>query len=144
MQNKKLIILIVLGVLAISSLIYGIVTPSKVRRGLRTEKRVIHKKEEATITKSITPAARRVKRSDYDSWGRSPFTLKKVVDKTIRLNGIVWDEHIPKAIINDYIVGIGDTIGENTVVDIKQDRVILSDGTRTFELRLERQNQRIP
>ena len=52
----------------------------------------------------------------------------------LSLNGIVWDEENPKAIINGAIIGIGDKLGVNTIVDIKKDRVILNDGAADFEL----------
>ena len=48
------------------------------------------------------------------------------------LSGIVWDEAGPIAIINNEIFGVGDVIEGNTIVEIKKDRVILSDGTTAF------------
>ena len=73
---------------------------------------------------------------------RDPFTsilITPVEDSFFRLylTGIFWDEKNPTAIINDKIVGIGDRFGVNSVVDIKQDRVILNDGFSDFELRLK-------
>ena len=44
----------------------------------------------------------------------------------------------PRAIINNAIVGVGDTISGSTVVDIKKDRVIFNDGTEYFEVRISR------
>jgi len=55
---------------------------------------------------------------------------------SLYLSGILWDEEVPAAIINDEIVEIGDEIAGSTVIDIKEDSVILNDGSRNFELNL--------
>jgi hypothetical protein len=73
---------------------------------------------------------------------RDPFSLAPIIpsekySSDTHLNGIVWDKTSPMAIINDEIVKIGDSVGGKIVVDIKQDRVILNDGSKDFELRLE-------
>jgi len=49
----------------------------------------------------------------------------------------MWSEKNPGAMINDTIVKNGDRIGDNTVIEIRQDKVILSDGTKDFELKLK-------
>ena len=48
----------------------------------------------------------------------------------------MWDKEKPIAIINGEIIKVGDNVGGNIVVDIKQDRVILNDGAKDFELKL--------
>lgn len=72
---------------------------------------------------------------------RDPFTFGTTESKdgnpVLCLRGIFWDETSPMAIINEYILKIGDKIKENTVVDIKQNKVILNNGNEDFELRLE-------
>lgn len=86
----------------------------------------------------VATAKQKRAKTSYNSWGGNPFILQlssKTITKLI-LNGIVWDKVTPRAIISNDIVRIGDKIGNNTVVDIKQDRVILNDGTSNFELRL--------
>lgn len=139
MQNKKLIVLIILSIAAILSLIYGIVTPAKVRHKFIPELQDSQGKK-LTITLKIT---RDKKRTNYTTWVRDPFSPQATsAIKSFRrpvLGGILWDEEKPMAIINDEVVKIGDKIGSNTVVDIKQDMVILSDGTSNFELRLGQQ-----
>ena len=55
----------------------------------------------------------------------------------LRLNGILFGQGVPKAIINGNVVVEGDVIYGNTVVDIKKKRVILNDGIHNFELTLE-------
>ncbi len=76
---------------------------------------------------------------------RVPFSLAPItpLDKYssgIYLNGILWDKTSPMAIINDQVVKRGDTVSGKIVVDIKQDGVILNDGTKDFQLRLEGKN----
>jgi len=82
-------------------------------------------------------------------WGRCPFSGKKfgeVVEtpvitgpKPILLNlgGIIWDTTNPKALINDEIVQPGYMIGQYTVKEIKQDRVIINDGDKDIVLTLQ-------
>ena len=137
MQNKKLIILIILSVTATLSLIYGIVTPSKTRHKSLSKPACIEGKKKVAPAKRVLPSARGTQRTIYPSWGRSPFILPPVEKPLeLKLNGVVWDKESPRAIINNNIVGIGDKVGTNTVIDIKQDRVILNNGTSDFELRL--------
>ena len=141
MQNKKSIVLIVLGIAAVFSLIYGIVTPSKARRGISRESVGI--KRQATVTAEIkaVSGARRAKRTDSSDWGRDPFfssaiasTAKAITD--VRLTGILWDERAPLAMIDDAPVGIGDKVNSYIIVEIHQDRVVLTDGAQNYELRL--------
>ncbi len=75
---------------------------------------------------------------------RDPFTFTKqqagpsvVSARELILSGIAWDQDNPSAIINNKIVAIGQEVDGNTVVDIKENRVILNDGDHNFELRIE-------
>ena len=73
---------------------------------------------------------------------RDPFSAARIAKTEespgeLRITGILWDEEVPKAIINGLIVEIGEKLGANTIADIKQDRVILYDGSDYFELKLE-------
>ena len=54
----------------------------------------------------------------------------------LSLNGIVWSQALPQAIINDTLVGIGESVAGRTVVSIGRDRVVLAaDGNQvTLEL----------
>ncbi|MBM3251737.1 MAG: hypothetical protein FJZ11_03035 [Candidatus Omnitrophica bacterium] len=74
-------------------------------------------------------------------WVRCPFSGKiyssnagEMID--LKLIGILWDERDPQAIINNKVVGLGDSVGTSTVVEIKQNSVILNEGSRIFEIRL--------
>ena len=76
-------------------------------------------------------------RSSYPTWGRNPFVLEtKQSIKKLTLNGIIWDDQSPKALLGDRIVGVGESVGAAVVVEIHQDRVILNNGIEYFELRL--------
>ena len=52
------------------------------------------------------------------------------------LEGIVWDEERPLAVINDRVVGVGDTVRQSRIAKITQTEVFLEDGEETFSLRL--------
>lgn len=73
-------------------------------------------------------------------WGRNPFVLKESSEKMesgLTLSGILWDQISPHAIVNNMVVGIGEKVENYTITDIRQDRVILSDGAETRELTME-------
>ncbi len=137
MQDKKLIFLVVLGVLAVGSLIYGIATPSGARRQLSQESSNLSGTASAPLKGS--PAQRRAARSTYDGWVRSPFTASSG-GKNLGpvLNGIAWDEKSPRAIINDQIVQAGDFVGKYKVVAIQPQSVLLNDGSQDLDLKLIR------
>lgn len=75
-------------------------------------------------------------------WGRDPFAMKISLQETswglsdLKLEGIMWDEKNPCAIINGEVVKKDDKLGKNTVVQIEKDGVIISDGTKRYILRL--------
>jgi len=71
-----------------------------------------------------------------DPFSGAPILPEKALSSGIYLNGILWDETSPLAIINDEVVKIGDRVGEYAVVKIKKDSVILSNGSSELELRL--------
>lgn len=77
-------------------------------------------------------------------WGRCPFSGKIYTEKeglgivNLKLDGIIWDRQQPLAVINGRVLEIGGRIEGNTVVDIKEDRVILNNGSNNLELKLGR------
>jgi len=76
-------------------------------------------------------------RSVYPAWGRNPFVLETAQNAgKLILNGILWDDEKPQALIGDHIVSKGDSIGSSIVVDIKKDSVILNNGIEDLELKL--------
>lgn len=78
--------------------------------------------------------ARERLRSSYQEWGRNPFELDAEKSQGSILSGILWDRGNPQAVINGEIVDIGTKAGLYTVVDIQNDRVILNDGAKDFEI----------
>ncbi len=141
MQDKKVVALIVLAVLAVISLIYGVTASPKGRA-----KSTITAERQAAIAplqgaaKNVLSTERRARRSQFKAWKRNPFVtgLTAFTSSELTLNGIIWNKTKPKAMIGDAIVVKGDTIGANKVVDIQPNRVILNDGTKDFELRIEK------
>ncbi len=139
MQNKKIIILIILGIVAIISLFYGIFTPSKARRNIILKQTSTPQELTVTNKKGTEHLTRNAKRTAYSSWSRAPFSASSAPIKGYgghTLSGIIWDKENPMAVINDNIVKIGDKIDGNTVVSIEQDRVVLNDGSKNIELLL--------
>lgn len=73
---------------------------------------------------------------------RDPFTAvaimsEKTLQSGVDLTGILWDKDRPLAIIDGEIVKKGARVANKTIVEIRKDRVILSDGQILTELRLE-------
>lgn len=139
-QDKKILILIIVSIAAFFSLLYGILTPSKIKRQIMSKTTAVSRRTQEVVTpieKGLLEG-RGTARSAYQSWGRDPFSpsaINRAVD--LELNGILWDKESPKAIINEDIVGIGDIVKGNIIVDIRQDTVILNDGLSDFELTLK-------
>ena len=65
-----------------------------------------------------------------------PIVSEKSLHPEISLTGILWDKAKPLAIIDGNVVKKGQRVGNKTIVEIKQDRVILSDGQVISEIRL--------
>jgi hypothetical protein len=77
-------------------------------------------------------------KSAFEDWGRNPFVISSSGGPLrFILKGILWDAARPSAIINGEIVEKGGRIGPCMVLDIKPDKVLLNDGTRDLELRLD-------
>lgn len=135
MQDKKIVALIVLAILAVFSIIYGITA----KPGARTADTAVFTPEKASPKEGALSVERRAKRSQFNSWKRSPFVSGGTsTSSNLVLSGIIWNKDRPKAMIGDAIVVKGSKIEGNTVVNIKPDRVILNDGTKDFELKLEK------
>lgn len=138
MKDKKIIVLVILSIAAVISLIYGIASPSKSKS--RALRRSFSRGEVKNINseKIETPFKRSAKRTGYSDWGRNPFVLPEIRDSLeVALNGILWDRENPRAIINNKNVKVGDKTGLYTVEEISKDTVVLTDGIRRLELRVE-------
>lgn len=141
MQNK-LVVLIVLSSLAFFSLIYGIVTPSKYRRGPVSTPAPGQQESGRPLMQDLILLERHAKRSHLLYGGRNPFLPEGTVTESfssLALNGIAWDDENPRAAINDRIVGVGDEVDGRVVVDILQNKVILDEKGKRVELRLGQQ-----
>ena len=141
MQNKKIVILIALGIVAFISLIYGASVKPKWQTDAASQGVVIKNGSEPVCPgNAIGQTRRRAKRTQYRLWKRSIFVPKGMPGTAmskLSLNGIIASGKEFKAMIGDSIVGKGDKISGNTVVDVKKDKVILNDGTKDFELKIE-------
>ena len=133
MQNKKTIILVILAVLAIFSLFYGLNAKPKSKISIQPAQKEAFQNDKIELQKNIVVIKRCAKKTQFVGWGRDPFSLKVA----LALNGILWDDNLPQAIIGDNVVKVGDKVGNNTVVSILKDRVILNDGTRDLEFELK-------
>jgi len=141
-KNKKLIILAILTVVVVFVWTRAFKGPSGRKAGVPSEAPGLALGKRAPGAFLSQVASKRARgKSAYATWDRNPFVLGErgaVVVSGLSLDGIVWDEKSPYAIISDKIVGVGDEIAGNKVIDIKVDSVTLSDGTREYELKLWR------
>jgi len=139
MNNKKqTIALIVLGIGALISLIYGAtsVPRSKI---IPSAKKIELPTAPIGSQEVSAPVKRRARSSSFKTWNRSPFIPKGVKGSSsgLVLSGILGSAPNLKAMINGEVVGKGGRIGSNTVVDITTDGVILNDGIKEFTLKIE-------
>ena len=79
--------------------------------------------------------------SDDIGWVRCCFSGKFYTSQdgmsNLDLSGILWDEVEPQAIINQEIFKREDKIGNYVIIDIERNKVILNDGEKNLELRLQ-------
>jgi len=134
MKDKKVIALVVLGVAAVVSLLWG-TTASPVRKHTAIPAPEISQAPQGVSATAQATINRRAVRTKFKSWKRRPFQPTQVPGQSssLVLNGIIGGK-TPKAMIGDLMVGVGDKVGNNRVVAIKKDSVTLNDGTKDFEL----------
>ena len=142
MRDKKIIILIALGILAAVSIIYGMTAKVGGKRGgVSRHENILKKKDDiAKPGSAASQMKRRARRTQFRSWRRSPFVPKGTPGtphSNLTLSGILANGDNLKAMIGDAVVGKGDKIEGNTVVEVRKDKVILNDGAGNFELNLE-------
>lgn len=136
-MNKNTIILVVLGLAAA-----GIWLPK-----LDLLKSIGKDKTKAKYAGFMNPMPgqqKNKKRTAYKDWGKNPFSVSKaaievpaVSGQGIRLGGIIYDANEVCALINDELVRKGDLVDGKKVIEIRKDMVVLNDGTKDIELRLE-------
>jgi hypothetical protein len=79
---------------------------------------------------------RKKSRTAYPDWGRNPFALVEYSSNVLVLEGILWDEKNPQAIINGNIISVGGRIDSYVVSEITQTSAVVDDGTSRTQLRL--------
>ena len=86
---------------------------------------------------STHDVATQQKAARQTTWRRDPFTQGAAGgNHALSLNGILWNDQQPMAIINDQTVRVGESIEGYTVVEIGKDFVSVTDGTQTIQLRI--------
>lgn len=135
MKDKKIIVLIILGIGAVISLIYGIGAPSGMKRAPAVGDLTGIKPVPSERALVIIP--RKQARTSFLSWERNPFIPVKDAAESLILEGIIWNEQVPKAIISGEIVAVGDFVEGSKIIAIEKDKVILGEGEKQFELNLE-------
>ena len=138
MPDKKLILLIGLGLAAAGSLVYGILTPSSARRQFSSRPVTLENQAVPHAEADLFPKERHARKSQFGDWGRNPFVPwgTGAATSDLVLKGIAWDEENPKCVINGVIVEVGDEVAGKTVREIRRDRVILTDGEEELVLRV--------
>ena len=150
MRKKDLIQLGVTGILVIVLILVWANASTKMRRNLRKPGQALSPVD-ASVTSPISQVNNPGGDHLYDlleqqsksiELKRDPFTASPIISEKslqtgISLTGILWDKEKPLAIINGKVVKKGQWVGNKTIMDIRQDRVILSDGQILSEIRLE-------
>lgn len=136
MNNKKIIIAVILSIGALMSLTYGFISTPKPKK--KAEPGV----SSVSSLPRIIPQKRRTKRTEHREWDRNPFVPGKVIVKEEKLrlvlNGIMGAANNLKAVINNEMIGVGDEIEGYEVVEITPSKVVLKKGTKTRVLDLKR------
>jgi len=74
----------------------------------------------------------------YESWGRDPFIPKGTSyarpRSTLRCQGMFWNSGRPYVLINNYILGVGDTQGGITIDRIEGRRIYGKRDGKAFTL----------
>jgi len=77
------------------------------------------------------------KRTSYEDWGRNPFSLiQRKAAASLFLEGVLWDERNPQAMINGDIYGVGATIDGMEVIAITPNSVMIKGESGERELRM--------
>lgn len=140
MAHKKVVIVSALAVLAVSFFAVFIVLKWRSAAPAAAGKKDAARYELTEMAAKSAGAKRRPARTKYTSLGRDPFVPKGTPGARsldYNLEGIMWSEKDPKAMVSGAIVHKGDRIGDSTVVEVKKTAVILNDGTKDFELTLK-------
>ena len=141
MKNRRLIILIVVGCIAVLSAIHGVVNFSRGARATSEPGAGITQTAPGNPTVTTTEGTG-LAGTKYLSWGRNPFVAAEAGSRSeasgLSLSGIAWEVNRAQAVINGRIVGVGDEVAGNKVVEINQNSVVLNEGSNRLVLRLWR------
>lgn len=86
--------------------------------------------------KIVLPAEKFGRYDPFDANIATDGSLQAGTDADFALEGIFWDEENPTAIIDGKAVHKNEKIGSCRIVDIKQNSVIVNDGSKDIELKL--------
>lgn len=140
-MDKKRIELIITGVLVIILILAWANTAAVLKKkNAPAKKSVSIVSSQPVAVQEKTRGIQETENNEDLSWVRCPFSGKPLIlgaAEDMKLNGIIWDERNPMAVINDIIVRKGDTCDGHLVIDITQDKVILKGSDKEIELRLE-------
>lgn len=139
-NNAKLILVIVLGIAAVFSVMHGITASSSKRNRAAAPAVMADQNQKSVSGEKVLPMKRLAARTKFKAWRRHLFMPVETTGESSApvLSGIFAKGNIYKAMIGDTIVMKGDKIGSNTVIDVQKNKVILNDGTKDFELKLEK------
>lgn len=160
MNKKDLIKLIITGILVVVLLLLIINSRSAVNKAQELRKKTLNAPELTLIQEgesdqqNATLAAQQAsqvgkftyKKLEEHAKGliavRDPFSnipmtsRSEAASNALALSGIVWDKLKPLAVINDNVVKVGDKVGSSVLVEIRQDRIVLREGSITREIKL--------
>ena len=101
----------------------------------------------SAVFDDVIPSIRKAprKRTGFVDWPRDPFAKPQVGGKgkkaytapNLKVGAIIWDDKNPSAFINGEFVNVGDKVEDKTVTKIERDRVVLTDGTNEYVLKLQ-------
>lgn len=153
MNKKDIIKLIITGILSLVFILLVINSMSAVKNARELKKKALCAPELTLI---------QGKENNQDKKQAGKFTYKKLEEKsmslmptrdpfsdlpvtiinksspnTLSLSGILWDTQNPLALINGMTVKVGDKVRNYIITNIEQDKVVLNDGTKDFELKIE-------
>jgi hypothetical protein len=133
-KKKKIIILIILTVIAVFSIRRNMGTTARGPGAADHERGALR----AEIG-DLSSAARDMKRSELESFGRNPFKPASIAKAATRLvlSGILWDSSRPSAIINGEIAEVGTEVSGSKIVKITRHSVTLHDGKKYITLTIE-------
>ena len=61
-------------------------------------------------------------------------TSVEITPPSLTINGLIWNTDNPQAIVNDQVVGVGDTIAEVTILGIQRSGIQILYSGKTFSI----------